>query len=226
MFLAFAMRRPHNMKHALLVTAMFLQSCAKEVPVPNPDDGVCPAGKVKYAVDGEVSWTVVKNGNTPVTGTQVLSGQATVAADALAGSAAAIQIAFNPHPTSGVELRDQRVEEYIFGKDSLSFEAFAVGTVVGTAAGAFPKPGETAQTTLKGTFAVAGRNVQLEIPVLVANMDGGTLLLRNGGLGITLDMRSQLGLDARLSPMLALVNATLDNPVTVQFAAELQKACK
>lgn len=207
----------------LLLTAV---ACAATDQPPSPTPGPKPApsceGGNDYLGEGSVAWTATKNGNVPVTGTQELIAAVT-APQRIGGDGFKVQIDFSPEPFTGIELRDQRIEEHVFGKDLLRYEAFSVKGVEGTKDDAMPAVGETATLTLSGVFHIAGQDVPLDVPIYVTNL-GDELFVQPTGV-FSLDVRGQMGLAGRVDDLMSLVGATLEPKLDVHFTLSLKKTC-
>lgn len=143
----------------------------------------------------------------------------------LVGNTIRLRLAFDPFPKTGVEIRDSRIAQYIFGPNALGFEATYIKAATGSKDGKLPTAGETANIVLSGVFYVAGGRVPLDVNAYVRHVGEGEYEIYSHPNGLAFDLRTQLNVSKGLDEMLALVNATVEPKVTVQFALTLKKAC-
>jgi hypothetical protein len=221
-------------KRALLAATLAATACSTQdpssaLPPPPPTTAPTPASPdcaTSFAATGVATWVVIKNATLPVTGHQAITGTLEGPTAELAGNTVRLRLAFDPIPTTGIEIRDNRISQYIFGPTALGFEATFVRSATGTKDGRMPVTGETAALVLAGVFYVAAGRVPLDIPVYLTALKPGEYEVRSQPGGIALDLRTQLNVSKSLDDMLALVNATVDPKVTVQFSLTLKKgAC-
>lgn len=191
----------------------------------------CESTTDNYGAAGMVTWTALKNTTFPVVGQQAATGTVSIPPSPngvippLTGNTIRMQLAFNPTPSTGVEIRNNRIYQYIFGQSALGFEATYVKSIAGSKDSGMPAPGETANVLLSGVFYIAGGHIPLDVPVYISAIEEGSYLVQSQGAGLTLDLRSQLNVGKGLDDMMALVNATVDPKLSVQFAVTLKKAC-
>lgn len=197
---------------AVLVVAIIGAACAeKEKGAPAAETPtVCVPGE--YDAEGELGWVVVKNGASLVTGHQPIIGTAKAGDDRVT-----LNIAFDPKPHTGIDLRDQRIADLVFGagRDLFAFE--------GTIAAAPPAEGTTLDATAEGTLRLAAQRIPFQVPVKVS-WESPTLFEASGRF--TVDMRNELGLTSRLASLTALVNATVDDTADVRFTIRAQSHCE
>lgn len=160
-----------------------------------------PKGECGGAL-GLLEWTAVKNGSSLVTGRQVITGKV---------SGKAVHLDFG-HPKSGVELRDSRLHDLVFG-DRVTFD--------GSTDSALPDPGVTLPAVFKGTLSLGGHLTAMDVPAEVDWLSEGHLKAR-GTFEVSL---AELGLASELETLLSLVEATVGDTVKAHFDIEVKEPC-
>lgn len=184
----------------------------------------CADGRRHYAtVAGSTfSWTVKKADGSPVVGVHTVAGSlALTERDPLA--APALELSFNKTGRfTGQELRDERLGSAFFGVgDALRFKLRGV-RAAGDAK-ALPEAGNSLELTLAGTLEIAGKVVDVEVPVLLSRRGAGLHVSESSALSYKL--RTDWGLSTPLDAFLALAQAKIEESVSVRFALDLAETC-
>lgn len=197
---------------ALAFAAAVACQSAAEKPEAAAPPPLCDAAPGHLKAFGELAWVAVKNGDALVTGHQKIQGTLDATGEKLV-----LDLAFDPKPHSGIDLRDDRIADIVLGrgKDVLAFHA--------EIAAKLPDPGVTLAVPVKGTFKIAGAEHPMEVPARIAG-EGESAYEVQGEFAM--DLRSELALGSRIDEMLALVNARMNDDLEVRYRLRLEEACK
>lgn len=194
-----------------------------------PAAPVCAADEHRYALDrgSSLSWIITKSDGAPVVGTHPASGVVTlIGADPLATAAMSLDFDANGAVT-GQDLRDARLQSYVFalGRTTtrLGFTLATITTASGNAT--LPEAGMSEWATLTGQVAVGIMEADVQIPVVLTMLEDGSLHVTEGLGGAHLDFRTDLGIAAPVDALLALVGVVIDDAIHLRFNMTLHDTC-
>lgn len=190
-----------------------------------PGGDACADGRSRYetAPGGSFSWTVKKPDGTPVVGVHAVRGILSLAPkDPL--STPTLELDFNRTGAfTGQDLRDERLGSTFFGAGAaLHFKLKSVKTKNGSTA--LPDVGNTQELALTGSLDVAGKTVDVEVPLLLSRRTAGFHVSDAPGPGYKI--RTEWGLSTPLDALLALAQAQIEETITLRFALDLTESCR
>lgn len=184
--------------------------------------------KLGLADGSQIRWVVIKkkDNGVPVIGVHPLAAKIFVAGDEPLKDAHLELDIDGSGPTTGLELRDERLAKYVFdltGSPRIHFTLMDIKT--GDGSWKLPEPGATTRLALHGTLEIGPIKSGVTIPVLLQSLPEGGYRVSEGLKGIAFDVRKDLGLGERVDALMALVNTTMEDTLRLHFDLTLTDAC-
>lgn len=209
---------------ALLITAFCggISSCGGSEPKRTPivEVPTCQPLSTSGPRDFKVSWTAIKNGNSPVDGS--IRGVGTLEpSSALVGTK--VSLTFDPKSSnSGIELRDSRVASLFFENVLITFS----GSVASSDTDSLPPPGEERRVTISGSLNMAKNPSAITVYAVLKNEGGSLTLYDDASRPSFVNARATPGLSSNVARLLSVAEvAGMDSNVLIKGSLPMTRVC-
>lgn len=204
----------------LLVSCSALEPDTKTIKQQEEAPEICVPSGISDQKDVRISWTAIKNGNTPVEGT--LDGTAVIVpAASLKGTK--VTLTFNPLSiNSGIELRDSRIASIFFESASVTYS----GTIAAIDVDSMPKDGETRKVTITGTLLLAGNGTSVTAYAVLENKNGSISLSDDPGQKSSINVTATPGMKNNVNKLLSVASvSSMESAVAIKGTLPLITVC-